>query len=261
MIHRKPPTILSNKRQAEILKIIRMHGTSSIIDLANELDVSDGTIRRNVKILAEEGLLQKIRGGVMLPDTLSEAAFPLRMNEGKEAKQRIAEHIAGQIKDGDSLILDNGSTTAYIAHALSDHKSLFVVTNSVIVANILAVHPGNKVFMAGGELRHQNGGAFGPETLEFVKKFEVRYAIFSAAAIHPDKGILVHHLGEAEFAGAIIKRAEKTCIAADSRKFGKIAPLRLCDMNQVNELVCETRPPRKLEQKLLANKVKITVTD
>lgn len=162
MKHRTAPTVLSNKRQAQILSAVRMHGSSSITDLANELNVSDETIRRNVKILANEGLLEKVRGGVMLPSEDTEQAFPLRMNEGKEAKQRIAKQVASQIKDGDSLILDNGSTTAYIAQALTSHDNLFVVTNSVVIANILAIQPGNRVFMAGGELRNYNGGAFGP---------------------------------------------------------------------------------------------------
>ncbi|MBT4888800.1 MAG: DeoR/GlpR transcriptional regulator [Rhodospirillales bacterium] len=261
MNRRNTPTVLSNKRQAQILNAVRMHGSISIMDLALELDVSDETIRRNVKVLAGEGLLDKFRGGVMMPDALSEPAFPLRMNEGKEAKQRIAAQIASQINDGDSLILDNGSTTAYIAQALTDHENLLVVTNSVVVANILAIQPGNRVFMAGGELRHHNGGAFGPETLEFVKKFEVQCAVFSAAAIHHEKGFLVHHLCEAEFAHAIIQRSERTYIAADSRKFGKKAPLRLCEASQINELVTECQPPKEMAQMLIDNEIKITIAD
>lgn len=238
-----------------------MHGSCSISDLALELNVSDETIRRTVKSLAAEGLVEKIHGGVMMPNVLSEPAFPLRMNEGKEAKQRIAAKIASQIKNGSSLILDNGSTTAHIAQALTDHSNLFVVTNSVVIANILGFQPGNRVFMVGGELQNNIGGVFGPETLEFVKKFEVQSAIFSAAAIHAEKGFMVHHLCEAEFTHAIIKQCERTYVAADSRKFGRKAPLRLCEASQIDELVSDAMPGDDLAQMLSENDIKITIAD
>ncbi len=266
-----PPTILSNKRQADILDAVRTNtsastssntnGSCSITDLAKQLNVSDETIRRNVKSLVSQGLVEKIRGGVMMPSGGTEPAFPLRMNEGREAKQRIAAKIASQIKNGESLILDNSSTTAYIAHALTNHENLLVVTNSVIIAGILATKPGNRVFMAGGELLNHNGGAFGPETLEFVKKFEVQSAIFSAAALHPTKGFLIHHLCEAEFARAITKQCERTYIAADSRKFGRKAPLRLCELSQIDELVTDKMPPDDLAKLLTDNEIDITVAD
>ncbi len=259
MHRRTSPTALSNKRQAEIIKAVRTKGSCSIIDLANELNVSDETIRRNVKVLAAQGLIDKVRGGVMMPNALSEPAFPLRMNECKDAKQKIAAHIANSINDGDSLILDNVSTTAFIANALTGHHNLFVVTNSVVIANILAIQPGNRVFMAGGELSNHDGGAFGPEALEFVKNFEVKCAIFSSAAIHPEKGFLVHHLCEAEFARAIIERSERTLVAADSSKFGRKAPLRLCDSSQVDELITEAAPTQNLAQMLDVNNIKTTI--
>jgi len=259
MMRRMPPAALSNKRQAEIIKAVRIQGACSITDLAEQLGVSNETIRRNVKVLSANGLIEKVRGGVMMPNALSEPAFPVRMNEGKAAKQRIANHIAGKINDGDSLILDNGSTTAYIAHALTGHQNLFVVTNSVVIANILAIQPGNRVFMAGGELRNHDGGSFGPEALEFVKNFEVQCAIFSAAAIHPEKGFLVHHLCEAEFARAIIERSEKTMIAADSSKFGRKAPLRMCGPEMVDELVTDAAPLPELKAMLSSNNICLSI--
>jgi len=253
------PTLLSNKRQAEIIKIVRTRGSCSIGELARQLDVSDETIRRNVKVLSANGLLEKVRGGVMVPHAVSEPAFPFRMSENKEAKQRIAATIAGLVQDGDSLILDNGSTTAYIAQALTSHQNLFVVTNSVVIANILAIRPGNRVFMAGGELRNHDGGAFGPEALDFVKNFEVGRAIFSSAAIHPEKGFLVHHLCEAEFARAIVARSERTYVAADSSKFGRRAPLRMCEPSDVDELITDTAPPSDLAGMLADNGIATTL--
>ncbi len=260
MQRRNASSSVSNQRQAEIVKAVRAHGSCSIIDLARELDVSDETIRRNVKILAAEGLIEKVRGGVMMPNALMEPPFPRRMIEGKEAKQKIAAYIANTVGEGDSLFLDSSSTAAFIANALIGHENLFIVTNSVVIANILAIQPGNKVFIAGGELRNHDGGAFGPESLEFVKKFEVQRAILSASAINADKGFLVHHLCEADFAKAIMDRSERTLIAADSRKFGSMAPMRLCDPELVDELVTEEKPTSELAQMLKSNNIKMSIT-
>src|SRR3546814_4765878 len=94
------------------------------------------------------------------------------------------------IKNGDSLILDIGSTTAYVARALRGHHELFVVTNSVAVAQMLATRNNNRVFMAGGELRAHDAGAFGSEAVGFVRQFSVQYAILSAAAIDAETGFM-----------------------------------------------------------------------
>src|SRR3546814_6250397 len=110
------------------------------------------------------------------------------MDENPDAKRLIASQVARMIKNGDSLILDIGSTTAYVARALRGHHELFVVTNSVAVAQMLATRNNNRVFMAGGELRAHDAGAFGSEAVGFVRSEEhtselqslmrISYAVF-----------------------------------------------------------------------------------
>src|SRR3546814_16054741 len=101
------------------------------------------------------------------------APFAQRMDENPDAKRLIAGQVARMIKNGDSLILDIGSTTAYVARALRGHHDLFVVTNSLAVAQMLATRNNNRVFMAGGELRAHDAGPFGPEAIPFVRQFSV----------------------------------------------------------------------------------------
>lgn len=233
----------ATQREMEILEELRLSGSCRIQDLARRLDVSEETIRRNVKNLAEQGLVRKVHGGVYMPEALREPSFTQRMNVNPEAKRTIAGHVAGNIRNGDSLILDIGSTTAYVARALREHHNLFVVTNSVAVAQILATRNNNRVFLAGGELRSHDAGAFGKEAVSFVRQFSVQYAVLSAAAIDAETGFMLFDLQEAEFSREILGRAEQSIVAADHSKFGLRAPIRIAEPDAFDMLVTDTPPP------------------
>ena len=242
-------------REREIIESLRLSGGSSRIQpLAVQLGVSEETIRRNVKKLADDGLVQKDHGGVHLPDTEIEPSFQQRMDQNPEAKRRIAARLATIIKNGDSMFLDIGSTTAYIARALRNHRDLFVVTNSVAVAHLLAARNSNRVFMAGGELRAHDGGAFGAEAMAFIRRFQVDYAICSATAINAERGFMLFDLEEAEFSREIMLRARTRIVAADSTKFrpklgakfGHDGPIVVCDPSIVDMLVTDALPPSDL---------------
>jgi DeoR family glycerol-3-phosphate regulon repressor len=235
----------TTQRQLEILDVLRNQGSCRIGDLASRLSVSTETIRRNVRLLASQGLVRKVHGGVHLPEFLQEPSFQLRVNEQRDAKERIARRVAAMIEDGDSVILDVGTTTAYVASALKNHHDLCVVTNSISVAQILAPRKGNRVFLAGGELRAHDGGAFGVEAHAFVRQFDVRYAVLSVSAVDDLNGFMVYDMQEAAFSRVVIERAEQVIIAADSTKFERRgrAPVRLVEPDAVDFLVTDAPPP------------------
>jgi DeoR family glycerol-3-phosphate regulon repressor len=249
----------ATQRQMEILEVLRMIGSCRINDLAERLSVSEETIRRNVKTLADDGLVRKVHGGVHLPDAIHEASFHQRMIVNQTQKQKIARQVAKLVKNGDSLILDIGSTTAYVAQALKSHSDLFIVTNSIAVAQRLATRNNNRLFMAGGELRPHDAGAFGIEAVNFVRQFNVQHAILSAVALSAENGFMLADLREAEFSREIMKCAQSTIIASDSTKFNKRAPVKLCDVNDINHLVCDAKPPAALEKRLLIAEVNVHI--
>ena len=248
-------------REMAILEELKLSGSCRIQDLARRLDVSEETIRRNVKKLATKGLVRKVHGGVYLPEAAQEASFTQRMNENPEAKRRIAARLAGMIRNGDSLILDIGSTTAYVARALRGHQDLFVVTNSLAVAQTLATRNNNRVFMAGGELRSHDGGAFGHEAIRFVRQFSVRYAVLSAAAIDEENGFMLFDMQEAEFSREIMRAAENTIIAADAAKFGRHAPIRLAAPEEIDTLITDAPPPPDIAAMLAEASVRTVIAD
>jgi DeoR family transcriptional regulator, glycerol-3-phosphate regulon repressor len=247
------------QRQLAILELLRLQGSCRIADLAVRLDVSDETIRRNVRLMVAQGLVRKVHGAVHLPELLHEPTFLQRMSEQRMSKESIAARVAAMIEDGDSLILDIGSTTAYVAQALCNHRDLYIVTNSVAVAQIMALRNGNRVFLAGGELRAHDGGAFGIEAHAFIKQFNVRYAVLSVAGIDSETGFMLHDMQEAAFSRTIIERADQVIIVADSTKFGRRAPVRLTDVDVIDYVVTETAPPRPVADLLDSAGVEIVL--
>lgn len=233
----------ATQRERAILDALADTGSGRIHELSRRLGVTEETIRRNVRRMEAAGLVTKVHGGVLLREPEAEPSFALRYAENAAAKRRIARHLASRIDDGESLFLDIGSTTAHVAQALRGHRELMVVTNSLAVAQALATHNGNRVFMAGGELRAHDGGAFGPEALAFVRQFRVRHAVLSAAAVQADAGFMLHDLREAEFSRAIIDCAEQAIIAADASKFFRRAPIRIAAPERFGLLVTDAAPP------------------
>ncbi len=249
-----------NFREREILdEIQHMGGTARVNFLAERLGVSEETIRRNLKTLVASGKVRKVHGGVHLTSDLTEPPFHRRMKQHAEAKRGIASTLAGLIKDGESIFLDIGSTTAYVAKALQNHSNLLIVTNSVYVAQTLATRNNNRIFLAGGELRSHDGAAFGREAIEFVRNFNVETAVFSVAAINSIAGFMLQDLAEAELAAVAAKRAFRRIVAATSAKFGQTAPINWIGERTPDLLVTDRRPPTELSEYFANNGVEVVL--
>jgi len=242
------------KRQSEILKSVRLFGTCTVGKLAEDLNVSDETIRRDVRSLVDEGLVLKVHGAIVAPDHLREDPFQLRLQENRDAKLRIAARAAEMVDHGDALMLDTGSTTTYVAHSLVSHRNLLAITNSVEVARSLAGQNGNRVYMAGGELRADDGAAFGETATDFVAQFQVDKAFLSIAAISSDNGFMDNELWEADYSRTVMRQANQVIMVADFSKFERRALVKVCDFETVDTLITtETPPPAIAESLDLAN--------
>ena len=257
--HVKAKTVSQTHRERLILEYLNSVGAARIADLAERLEVSEETIRRSLKRMEAVGRVTRVHGGVHLRDWSTEPSFALRIGLNPDRKRAIAARVAGLIENGASLFLDVGSTTAFVAQALREHRELLVVTNSLAVAHVLAGRGGNRVFMAGGELRPHDGGAFGAEALAFVRQFRVKHAVLSAAAVDAKSGFMLQDLREAEFSRAIIECAEDAIIAADASKFGRTAPIRITGPEAIHRLVTDAAPTGALAEMLAVAGVEVTL--
>jgi DeoR family glycerol-3-phosphate regulon repressor len=240
-----------NKRQSAILQSARQFGTIGITELAAQMAVSSETIRRDIRHLVARGDLVKLHGAVRHPDAGHEAPFERRMRENVEAKRTIARHAAALIRDGDSVMMDTGTTTSVLARELLGRRGLTIVTNSSDVARTLATVNGNKVYMAGGELHGDNGAAFGRSACAFVADFKVRFAVISIAAVSAAGGLMDYHLDEAEFARIVLTCGERRLVLTDASKFDRTALVRVAGFGDIDLMITDRAPPPRLHRAIV----------
>jgi DeoR family glycerol-3-phosphate regulon repressor len=243
----------------EIMRLAREKGSAGIAELARHLGVSLETVRRDVKPLTVRGDLTKVHGAVSLPFPTGEAPFERRLSENAAEKRLIARFAASLVNDGESVMMDTGTTTSMLARELLARRSLTVVTNSSDVARTLAAVNGNTVYLAGGELDGDNGAVFGAPAVEFIQRFKVRHAFISIAAIDAAMGLMDFHLAEAEFARMVLKSGERRVVVSDHSKFDRTALIKVCGFSDIDLLVTDRLPPPDIVDTLTRSGAELSV--
>lgn len=238
-----------SKRHADILRILDVQGTVTVAALARALDVSQETMRRDLRPLTDGGAVLRMHGAVSLAGPAGEAPFRRRMRENAAAKQAIARAFAVTVQTGDVLMLDTGTTTSFVARALTGHKRLTVITNSTDVARTLSVTGDNRVYLAGGALRADSGAVLGRAAVEFVAGYHARIAVISAGAVDA-AGVMDFDPDEADFARALLGQAERRVIVTDATKFGRRGLVTVAGFDLIDEMICDTAPPAVIGQAL-----------
>lgn len=246
------------RRHGAILKLLEGRGSLTVGELSQELGVSTETVRRDIRALVEAGAAVRVHGAVGLAGQIGEAPFERRMRENAGAKRAIARALAARIADGESLMLDTGTTTSFLARELLGHRRLTVVTNSSDIARTLATVNGNRVFMAGGELRGDSGAALGASALAFLQGFTVQHAIISAGAVDAG-GVMDFDLQEAEFARAVLGCGEKRVVITDASKFGRRGFIRVGGFERFDELVTDRPPPEDIAAAISASHCRVVL--
>jgi DeoR family glycerol-3-phosphate regulon repressor len=228
--------------EQEVLNAVALRGTISVRELATLLHVSEQTVRRIVRPLVERGAVDKVHGAVVGRSRPGEAPFLARMAVHQREKVAIAGAVAALVTDGDTVALDTGSTTGFVAQALRRHRGLTVVTNSTFIATTLATIPGNRVHMAGTELRNHDGASFDASAFAVVRSMRVRLSILSASALDERRGLMVQEHAEAEMSAAMGEIAEQRVFAVDSSKFGSSGLFAVPALTAGDVLVTDRRP-------------------
>jgi DeoR family transcriptional regulator, glycerol-3-phosphate regulon repressor len=249
----------ADQRQALLLAKIRELGSVGVAELAQQLRVSEETIRRDARVLEQRGEVVKLHGSLVAPHQSGEAPFERRMRENVAAKRAISRCAVQLVEDGDSLMIETGTTTSIFAQELRVKRGLTIVTNSSDIARTLAVVNGNKVYMAGGELRAESGAAFGPSAVEFIGRFKVRHAFITATAIDPVHGIMDSAFDEAELAQKALSIADNRVVLSDSSKFGKAALVKVCGYDMIDRLITDGPPNTALADALARSNVAVSV--
>jgi DeoR family transcriptional regulator, glycerol-3-phosphate regulon repressor len=170
----------------------------------------------------------------------------------------IAARVCDLVRDGDSLILDGGTTCVHVAHALCVRSRLTVVTNSAEIARTLAPRNDNRVFIAGGELRADDAAAFGESTLAFIRQFHVRYAIVSVTAVDSQGRFMDAQPDDVSYSLAAFAQAERRVVVADHAKFGHSALVHAFGCDTVDLLITDEAPSPALAQVFAAADLEVS---
>ena len=248
-------------RLTDILDLARNRGRVDVDGLSLHFDVTPQTIRKDLNDLCDRRLLQRVHGGAVYPSGVTNFAYDARRMLATDSKALIAAAAAKLIPDNASLILNIGTTTEQVAMALRRHQGLMCITNNINVANILRDVPSAEVVIAGGVVRHSDGGIVGEATVDFIKQFKVDFAIIGASAIDHEGVILDYDFREVKVSQAIINHARQTILVADSLKFERTAPVRIADISMVDIFVTDAQPSPEIVAICAANNVQLIVAN
>lgn len=232
-------------RKPAIISIARREGKVTVDGLVNYFGVTPQTIRRDLTELADDGALERVHGGAVLPSTTANIGYDDRRELNQCAKVDIARACAREIPNDCSLFLNIGTTTEAIAAELLHHEGLLVVTNNINIAVILSANPLVEVVVTGGNLRRSDGGLVGDFATETIRQFRFDYGIIGCSALHEGGDILDFDIQEVGVSKTIIRQSEQVFLAADVSKFERKAPARIASVSEVDVFFTDQMPPEK----------------
>jgi len=246
--------LFQEERHRQILTILEEDGRATVEALSQQLGVSAATVRRDLSELEKQGLLRRTHGGVLaLSGTAFEPSLGEKSGEQMEEKRRIATAAASLVRDGETIILDAGTTTLEIARVLTSRRDITVVTNSLPIAAELAATEGVHVILTGGDLRKNTMALVGPATEAFLKKITADRVFLGTNGVSPERGLSTPNLLEAATKRAMLGAATEVVVVADHTKLGRVAFAHVADLSEVDRIVCsEPRGERAREKKAAA---------
>ncbi len=250
--------MLAEERRNRLLEFVRVRRFASLPDLAEQLDVSESTVRRDLEYLEEQGSARRIHGGVLYTGSSPKMPhFDARQPAQWTEKKAIAEHAVRLIEDGDTVLLDGGSTTYEVVRLLVG-RLLHVVTNSLPVANLLASDSNSDLVLIGGNICPRTGVAQGPYANRMLGTVRVRKTILSVAGIN-DEGFFNNNLLLVETEQAMMEVADEVIVVADSTKFGRQSLGHVCPLRDVDYLVVDDGITEQWRSKVAAAGVRLIV--
>jgi DeoR/GlpR family transcriptional regulator of sugar metabolism len=230
--------MLAEQRRDHLLELVRERRFASLPELAGRLAVSESTVRRDLDQLEVQGTARRIHGGVLYTGISPKLAHFEAQQPGEwEKKRAIAVAAVRLVEDGDTVLLDGGSTTYEVARLLVG-RPLHVVTTSLPVANLFASDSNSDLVLIGGNVCPRSGVVRGPYADRMLSMVRVRKMILSVAGIHVE-GFFNNDLLLVETERAMMRAADKVIVVADSTKFGHQSLTHLCPLEAVNQLVAD----------------------
>jgi DeoR/GlpR family transcriptional regulator of sugar metabolism len=248
------------ERRERIVAVVREASRASVDELASLLEISRETVRRDLALLSEQGVLRKVHGGAVHFQTAQEGSLRDREASARNEKVAIGREAAKLFEAGDSIFIDAGTTTSLFAAELGKVGTFAVITNSLLIASQLWNAPNrSEVYLLGGRYFGENQEVVGPLTVEQIHDLHADHVVLTIGAMDETGKCMDFNADEAFVARAMIARARKTTILADSSKLQRHALFQVCEAGQIDRLVTDRPPPAPLAEALRTAGVEVIV--
>lgn len=252
--------MLAQERHKKIMEILKANQIVKVADLCSRFNVSIETVRRDLEHLEIEGKLKRVYGGAILNQKSSaEPSYHSRYIKNAKEKQIIGKRTSELISDGETLIIDLGTTTLEVARHLKNKKKLTVITNCISIAQELVDTPGYRVILTGGELRPGELALSGFISEEFLSAFNVDKTIIGVGGITVKEGISDYHLEETRVRKLMIEKGSQVIAVADHSKFGVKALVNVCPLEKIDILVTDNKLPQNVVNEYTKRHVEVIV--
>lgn len=243
-------SVFAEERQRAIVQIVRQSGAITVEELSNTFGVSAPTIRADLARLESRGLLVRAHGGAIRAEgTLFEPSHEDRRVMRRAEKQAIARAAAAMVQNGETILLDAGTTTLELALLLQNKRSITVVTNSLANAMVLMDGGAVDVILIGGQVQRRRRAALGPLAVRFLDGFRVDRAFMGFNGVDPDAGLTVVDFDAAEVKRKMMSIASQTVVIADSDKIGRVAFAAAAPVTDARALITDAgAPPDTIER-------------
>ncbi len=236
--------LLQEERFREIIKSMENNNGVIRVDyLTDKFGISSRTVRRDLEKLEETGVLTRTYGGAVLNRNSTEPDFDIRESHAANEKKRIGKKASEMIKDGDTIILDSGTTVINIIPYIKGKRNLVVVTNAINIASALSGCQSISVVVVGGTLRQQTLSLVGPETEESIRKMHVDKSFIGTSGLSANRGFTNSNLFEAGVKRLMMQVAKKSIVLADYTKFGVSDFTAFASSKETDILITDTKAP------------------
>jgi DeoR/GlpR family transcriptional regulator of sugar metabolism len=257
---RKITMLLAAERREKILEMLREDGHVKVSELSKVFGISEVTIRQDLEKLEEEQQLRRVHGGAILNNAGNNVReFSLVTRDHQDAKQAIAREAVKLIKNGDTIILDSGSTTTEIAHLIMGFTNLTVITNALNIAMILGSNPGINLLVTGGEFKSPTLSLTGQKAADFFVNLHADKVFLATAGINIETGLTYPSVSDLVVKKAMIDASEHVYLVADSSKIGKSAFACLGSLSLVDTIITDDAMTLKDQELLLRQNIDIVI--
>lgn len=254
------PDVSLNSRQQSVLKYINEKEYASIKELAKEIGVSEATIRRDLDEMSQKEVLERVHGGaIKLTGTSHEPLQIEKIGHMAEEKKRIAQYASSLVKPGNSIFLDSGTTTLFVAEAIKDIRNLTIITDNMDIAYNVQFDPSSSVILTGGMIRRDYSVVVGEITEYVVSKFKVDISFVACDAADPDKGLYNVNYLEIGVKKAILNCGRKTVLVADHTKFNNCSLALIAPFDNVDCVITDADVSSNIVTKLKKKKIEVVL--